>query len=135
VDLEQIDALEAQSHEAGLDVLPQELGPKVALCVSVRPRPNTHLGGDDDVPEARTQGAHQDLVRVPVSVQRSRVEPVDADLHRRAHGRDRRVVVHRAPELSADRPTPEADDREAQIGPGERALEHHRLMARNSESP
>jgi len=118
VELEQVDALEAEAAEARLEGRRHGLGGAAARLIR-----DAHLGADDD---ARTEGledAAEVLLGLAVAVLHGRVEVVDAGCERL---RDRALLVGRiaAHHQAADGAAAEAEHRDLQAGPPESAHFH-----------
>ena len=116
VDLVQVDGVEAEPGEAAFELAPEPVSRQVVERRPVGPFRLSALGEDvRPLVEARDR-APDDLFRVPEAVLGRGVDPVHPELERPMDGRDRFLVLLRAPApleaAAADRPGAEADTRD-----------------------
>src|SRR5207244_1105198 len=139
VDLVEVDRIDSQPGEAGLDLAPdgiarQAVGDPAAASVQER-RLREHVGA---VPAAG-QGPADNLLRVPEPVDGRRVDPVGPEVERPLDRRQGLIVVLLAPgELvtgTADRPRAEAEARDLETGVAEVRGRKCRLLCHSAGPP
>ena len=129
VELVQVDPLHAEAPERGLALPPDRGGLQHAprLGRPVLLVPDQSALGEDEGPLRGGQCRHRladDHLRMPQPVHGRGIEPVDAQRDGPVYGLDRGGVVLRPPAEGprpANRPGPEAQARDVEIGPAESA--------------
>ena len=132
VDLVEIDRVNAEPRQAGLDLaadrVPLEAVHHAAAAAVEQPGLGEHVRAPLDA----LQRAAHDPLRVPEAVDSRRVDPVDTELQRPLDRGHRLGVVLRAPaELpvpAPDRPRAEPDTGDLQAGPAELGSRKRRLL-------